>query len=331
MVVFCWGNRNWNYQLDVAVVTASCSKVKTMSFQIYFGLLVSLGFFSNCFCQEGESIVNDRAILTAIRETEVASEAPGIVQMIRVIPGEDVTKNQVLVKLNRDIFGAEYEVAKSELQISILESQNDVDLRYAKKSYQVNEALLSRSKNARRLHAKSVSKTEIERLELEVEQAQLSTEQAVLESEIASSRMRLQRKRKEIARINLSNRDIGAPFSGRVEELSVQLGQWVNAGQKIARLSDYSKMRAKAYFDSRWIFRIKKGNSANFEMNVGGREIVVVGKVSFVGSEVDVGSRFAVWVDLDNSNSDLIAGMRGILTIELQPEIPSHTSSSDND
>ncbi|MEM9412389.1 MAG: HlyD family efflux transporter periplasmic adaptor subunit, partial [Planctomycetota bacterium] len=247
-----------------------------------------------------------------------ASEAPGIIRSVQVSPGEMVGLGQTILKLNQDVFEAEYKASVSELEITELEARNDVNLRYAKKSLEVNQALLSRSEMARKTYAKSISRTDVERLELELEQAKLSAEQAALEADILTAKTKLQRNRMEISKINLDNRAIQSPIDGRVEEIYVQVGQWVNAGQKVARVIDPQHLQAKTLFDKKWIHKIKIGDPAQFSSEIGGQKVTVEGVVSYIGSVITPNQTFAVWVDVDNAQFKLFPGSLGKLTIQLQ-------------
>ena len=261
----------------------------------------------------------DTALLTPISDTLLASETPGIVRAILVEPGEDVYESNVLVELNKESFEADLRVAETEKSVAEIEASNDVDIKFAEKTYEVNKKLLERSRCARKQYARSVTQTDIDRLQLELEQSQLSKRQAQLTLDIATETTNLRSDMVGVAKLNLKNRNITAPIDGRIEQLFVQKGQWVNAGAPIARVVDLTSLRVKAIFPVENYLRIKKGNSARFSYKIGEREFEVDGEVTYVNSVLR-DNVFQVWVDIDNADLKLIPGVQGKLSVELTEE-----------
>lgn len=278
---------------------------------------IALGLQTTASAQD--SAVYDTALLTIVNDTIIAAEAPGIVRDIAVEAGSDVDNEEVLVKLNQESFEAEVNVTKARLAIAKLEASDDINIRFAAKSLEVNCKLLKRSLDARRAYEKSISKNEVDRLELEVQQAKLSREQAESQQKIASQNYDLEFANLGVAALNLDNRNVRAPFAGRVEQLFVQTGQWISAGAPIARVVDLKQLRIKAIFNQRYILGIKPGNQAMFSYSIGDTKFETSGRVTFVSSEIK-NEVFQVWVDIDNSELSLLPGVQGKLEIELQSQ-----------
>ena len=258
----------------------------------------------------------ETALLTAIRDTSLASEAPGIVQLIRVEPGGDVQASDTIVELNKDTFEAELRVAQAEKVVAEIEASNDVNIKYAAKTFEVNQKLFHRSEQARQQYAKAITRTDMDRLQLELEQSRLSQRQALLQLEIAQQTMNLKSDLVEVAELRLANREIKAPFAGRIEQVFVQEGQWINAGAPIARIVDLTSLRVKAIFPVQHYLRIKTGNRAEFTYLIGDKKFDAQGVVTFVNSVIR-DNLFQVWVDIDNSDLGLIPGVQGKLRVEL--------------
>ena len=259
----------------------------------------------------------DTALLTAIRDTSLAAEAPGIVQQIRVEPGSDVQISDVIVELNKESFEAELRVALAEKAVAEIEAANDVNVKFAAKTFEVNQKLLSRSELAREQYTKAITQTDMDRLQLELEQSRLSQRQALLQLQIAKQTTSLKSDLVEVAELRLANRDIKAPIAGRIEQVFVQQGQWVNAGAPIFRIVDLTSLRVKAIFPVQNYLQIKKGNLAEFSYQIGNQEFGTKGSVTFVNSVIR-DNVFQVWVDIDNSDRSLIPGVQGKLRVELR-------------
>lgn len=258
----------------------------------------------------------DEALVIAIQNTIIASEAPGIVNSIEVEPGDDVAVAQVLASLNREKYRAELEVAVAEEKIAVLQAENRVDLEFAQKSAEVNQKLLDRGQQAQAAYPKSITLTDLDRLQLELEQSLLSAKQAEMELAAAKLTAELRGRMRHVAEINLQQRNVSAPFGGRVAQIYVQPGQWINAGEPMVRLTDLSRLRIQAYFGKDVYHQIRKGSRATYEFSVGGEIVQVPVEISFVGSEF-IDGIFQVWADVDNSNGKLLPGLKGRLVVDM--------------
>ena len=261
-----------------------------------------------------EPPVSGSARLVPILNTRVASEAPGIVRNIDVKVGQTVSKDDVLVRLNDEMFVAEFDVALAEEEIASLEATNQVNIEYAQKSAEVAAAILEKSLGANRLFAKAIPATEIQKLQLELEQARLSGEQAAMELDVAAWTRTLKERKKHAAEVRLSSRKVHAPFEGQIAQLFVQPGQWVNAGEPIARLLNSDRLRAEAFFSEDLVREVKTGQHAIFEYTLAGEEVKVPAEITFVSSEIVEGI-FQVWAEFENPASYHLAGTEGQLTL----------------
>ncbi|MCF8000510.1 MAG: efflux RND transporter periplasmic adaptor subunit [Halanaerobiales bacterium] len=70
----------------------------------------------------------------------------------------------------------------------------------------------------------------------------------------------------EIAQENLEETQLKAPFSGVVTELSVQKGDYINSGQKVATLIDNSNYEVKANIDESELADLKVGQDVEISM-----------------------------------------------------------------
>lgn len=258
----------------------------------------------------------ESALLTAINDTVLTPEDAGVVREIHAQPGTDVQRADVIVVLNKETFAAELRVAEAEKVVAEIEASNDVNIQYAKKTFEVSQKLLNRSQRARQQYEKAVTQTDMDRLQLELEQSRLSQRQARLQLDIAHQTTRLKAEKVNVARLRLANRDIRAPIDGRIEEVFVQPGQWIDAGSPIARIVDLKSLRVKAIFPLEHYLNIQTGNSASYEYRMGERELELGAVVTYVSSVVR-DNVFQVWVDIDNSDLILTPGVQGKLRIEL--------------
>lgn len=267
------------------------------------------------------SVPGNLYTMTAVR---LSAKEPGVIESI-VELGDRVNIGQTIAELDQDLPRAQMNAAEKELAIARIESANDVDLRFARVSSKVNQAVLERSMAANRQYTKALSKTEIERLRLELQRSCLSLEQAERTSQSNQLNEQLAAEQVTIAEIQLSNRTIAAPISGLVTEVSIEKGEWVNSGQPIARIVNTDKLRFTGFADSREILPSAIAKTASLVVDFkgdmgrdGGRDSAndVEVTITFVNPEIDPASGlYEVRAEVDNRDQKMYSGLKSILKL----------------
>lgn len=263
---------------------------------------------------QSELEYNDARVV-AIRNTLIAAEAPGLIREIHFEAGAYIEQHATLITLNSETYQADYEIALAEEAIARLQASNRVKVEYAQKSAEVTENTLTKSVAANRQYSRTIPQTEIEKLQLQLEQARLSGEQALMELDAAEWTVKLKQKMTQGARVKLDSRTVRAPLSGTIAQVLVQPGQWVNAGEPVARIIDLNHLRVEGYFRQDLIRRVKVGSSATFTYTLDGETMRVLAKVSFVSPEVVEGI-FQVRADFENPKRLHVPGVQGKLVLQ---------------
>ncbi len=282
-------------------------------------LFTLLSLFLACSSLAGqETISYSNAQLTLIDNINVASLDPGVVEEIAVKPGDVVAKDELLVKLNSELFAAQANADEVTWKIAVQQSESDVDFRFSQKSFALRRKQLQKSQNAVREFNASISETEIDRLRLEQDQAMLSIEQAQMENCQAKLTATLREEQKKVSEIRLRNREILSPIDGIVAQVAFQKGESVSGGEAVVRVISLDKLRVKAFFSSEYALSVKVGQTAEFTFKRKGKEIRKKAMVSFVSPEVRPSERgFELWAEVDNSDRELLPGFKGALKIEI--------------
>ncbi len=265
-------------------------------------------------------VVTLQGVLDPIETLRLATRDPGIVTQVFVAEGSTVSAGDPIAVLNDEMVGAEVSAAKNELQIARQETKNDVDLQYAKISSEVNQQVLIRSRRASEQFAKSVSGTELERLRLEYERSRLSGLQAEREQDIHRLTESLKSDQLAIAKIRLKNRTIVSEIEGTVVEVFHTPGEFVNAGEPIARILNLNRLRVICDGSARKINPSQLSDEAVFKFaQPGGREISLPAKITFLSPEIDpVRQTFSIWAEIQNEAGVLRSGNVGQLEIKLK-------------
>ncbi|SFR98323.1 efflux RND transporter periplasmic adaptor subunit [Yoonia litorea] len=109
------------------------------------------------------------------------------------------------------------------------------------------------------------------------------------------------------AQEQLENAIIRAPFAGRLNDLTLDEGEFVDAGDIVAEVLDNDPLTVVIQVPQQALSRIETGQAAQVQFITGEER---VGQVSFIGGNADQQTRtFRVEVTVDNPQSRMPAGL----------------------
>ncbi|MFZ3152954.1 efflux RND transporter periplasmic adaptor subunit [Pseudomonas sp.] len=136
-----------------------------------------------------------------------------------------------------------------------------------------------------------------------------SNELIRLQSELAKARAEL-----DLARIQLGNTQINAPFAGVYDQRMVELGDFVQPGQSLLTLVDISQLKVSAQIAQQEVTQLKLGQPVKVEL-LDGRELQ--GELHFIAAAADPGSRsFRIEVKVANPQALRLAGASATLHVQ---------------
>ncbi|MEL6110361.1 MAG: HlyD family efflux transporter periplasmic adaptor subunit [Planctomycetota bacterium] len=260
-------------------------------------------------------LVIENAQTSLIQNTKIAAPVAGIIERVDIREGDRVAIDAPLVRLNRDLAQDELGAAKAALEAATLRSENDVNLRYARRTLQVRENEMRQSEIANETYSGAVSQMELEEIALQVDQAALAIEQAQQELLIARATSNEKAAAVAIAQTNLSRHQITAPVAGMVTEVDVAVGEWVEAGKPMVRVISLDPLRVECFVDGREHGRELIGRPVSFRVKGAKDESVLKGKVSFVSPELQpVTGQVRLWATVENPRG-IGSGLSGTLTV----------------
>ena len=120
-----------------------------------------------------------------------------------------------------------------------------------------------------------------------------------------------------IAAIRLENRTIKTKIGGVVVQVLNTPGEFVNAGQPIARILNLDRLRVVCSGNIKEIAPANVPKSGVFKIQVGDESIEVPAKVTFVSPEIDpVRKTYAIWAEVQNVDGKLTSGSVGRLEFD---------------
>ncbi|MEM9644446.1 MAG: HlyD family efflux transporter periplasmic adaptor subunit [Planctomycetota bacterium] len=275
-----------------------------------------------------EFVIPD-AQTSLIQDTNIAAPIGGLVREVIVQEGVGVSPGMTLLRFDDDEAQAELTAARASLDAALMESENDVDARYAERSLQVQQRELEQSQKANDSFAGAISGTELERLRLMVDQSSLAIEQARHDQRVAIAKAKEKQAAVRLAMTRLSKFQVASPVRGDVAEVSVEPGEWVEQGQPLLRVISLDPIRVECFIDGmrygkelvgtpvRYFVDRSMSDSPGTESPSLSEGVTLQGKVAFVSSELhSVTGQARLWATLDNPEQRVRAGMRGTLTIE---------------
>lgn len=294
---------------------------------LFRSLLTSCAFFAGLLLTtaavsaQTKPIVVESVLITAAEQVEVASGEAGLVSAMVAQEGQSLSEGALLVQIADD----EPQLAKrkAELEFGIAKRQyeNDIKVRFAKKSVEVAKAELRRANESIEKFRRSVSQTEIDQLQLAAERAVLEVEQAEHDRELAELTARL--KENEVAATNqmIARRRITAPISGIVVQLKRRKGEWVQPGEVVVRMVRLDRLRAEGFLNAKDVVGDLAGASVRFTTDLPGMpKAGFSGKVVFVSPEINpLNNQVRFWAEIDNPDRLLRTGAQGSLVIGGRP------------
>jgi RND family efflux transporter MFP subunit len=270
---------------------------------------------------QAQRIEIEAAQVSLIQNTLVAAPISGVVASVHVHEGDPIGLDTPIAQLDDEQAETELEAAEAAYEAARLEADNDVDARYAQRTLEVRQRELQQSVDANRTYSGAVSETEIDKLRLVVDQSRLAIEQAEHQQQVATAKAIEKVAAVQIARTRLAKYQILAPVDGLVVEVSVEPGEWVEAGKPIARLISLDPIRVECFVDGRKHGGELVGRKVEFSYSIDdenpqGDSIELFGEVDFVSPELNpVTGQIRLWATIKNPNQRARAGMRGRLVI----------------
>ncbi len=252
----------------------------------------------------------ESVVLRLLAEADVPAQEAGLLTNVAVREGDAVKKGALLAQIDDQVARMAERAAQLKYDVAQEKATNDVQTRFARKAAEVAEAELQRSTESVARFAKSVSQSQLDVERLNVEKTRLEAEQADHNQQIASLEMKSAENEVDAARVQLSRRQIVAPFDGTIVQVFVRRGEWVEPGQKALRIVNIDRLKAEGFLPASQANAKLLGAPIKLTLDLDGEQnATFTGKVSFVSPEVDpITGQVRIWAEIDNTIGRLRPG-----------------------
>lgn len=284
--------------------------------QIVILLSVVMTFTSFCTVsgQEAKQLHFSNAVVGILDDMKVPAKDSGILVNLKLKPGQKVNAGDVIGQLDTSDLEAERAVIEAERKLAEITAENDINVRFSRRSSAVSKKELDKSRQANLIYGETVSSTEIGRLELEAERAELSIERSILDQTTATTEVELQQKRIEALELRIADRQIESLIDGMIVAVPFSEGEWIDRGETAVRIIRMDRVEVVALADADEADLSLVGQPVTIET----KDADLTGTVTFVNPEINPASgRVQVRAEVDNPERQLRPGSRVKMVVEL--------------
>jgi macrolide-specific efflux system membrane fusion protein len=257
-------------------------------------------------------------LIRIVEQVDVPARETGVLAAVNASEGQIVVGGALLAQIEDTEARIAAERVKIELAIARRNAENDVNVRFAKKSVEVAKAELRRCLESVQRYPKSISDSEMDRLRLLVDKGGVEVEQAGHEFAVAAFTHQIKINESQAAEEKLNRHRITAPLGGVVVQVYRHRGEWVKPGETVLRILRLDRVRAEGFLKSPDVSPALQGREVKLTVdlpNEPGQEFP--GKIVFLDPEIDpLNSQVRVWAEVQNEALRLRPGMRAKMTIQ---------------
>ncbi|NCY02460.1 MAG: HlyD family efflux transporter periplasmic adaptor subunit, partial [Planctomycetia bacterium] len=245
--------------------------------------------------------------------------------------GDVVRRGDVIAKIDDNQPQMERRKAKAEHDQAVAKADSDVDVRYAVAAEKVAQIEFEKAAESDRKVPGSVTRVELNRLQLNEQKSELQIEQAQLEKKVSTLAAIAKGVEVDAAENAIERRLIKAPLDGVVVQVFPHQGEWMQPGDPLARVVRADKLRVEAYVDSaRFDPEQVRDRPVTAEVVLAdNRRERFKGRIVFTSPIVESGGDYRVFAEVENRQAEgtqqwlLRAGQTATLTIHSrEPPLP---------
>lgn len=240
----------------------------------------------------GRYLPNNKCRVQLIHDIEVPALEAGQIKEILVKENQRVSPVDVLAQIRDDIAVNQKEAAIKNKNVAEVDAKNDNRVKYARQSLDFATDIYQRKKKLYEDRG-SINFVEFREAQYQESQAQLQLDEAFTQQKVANEKLAVEQVNITAADAMIERHKVRSLLQqGEVAEIFVQKGEWVNRGDKVARVIDMENLKITGRADAKMIY----------PEQIDGRPVIVTLILPNDATETFTGR--VVRINLENSVSD---------------------------
>jgi multidrug efflux pump subunit AcrA (membrane-fusion protein) len=256
-------------------------------------------------------------------EVNVPAQEAGLLTAIEAREGMLVQVGALLAQIDDTAARHQKQVAEQEHMSAQATATSEVNVRHARAASEVAAADYQSVVLINRRNPGTITQSEQRKKELELRTAELRIEQSELEQKIAGFTSASKAAEAASAEAAIDRRRVRAPLDGIVVEVNRQPGEWVQPGERIARIVRMDRLRIEGFvkaadFDASELDHRPVVVEARLAR---GRVEQFAGKIVFVDPQIESSGEFRVRAEVVNRTEGRQFLLRPGMRVDMQVDV----------
>lgn len=258
--------------------------------------------------QQPESPAANRirdCLLKASAEVQLPAQEAGVLVDLLAFEGQEVKEKQLLGRIDDAQPRLQKKAAEAERAVSVEKSKSTINERYAAKASDVARKEWEKAIESNDRALNSVSQVEVMRLKLTWEKGLLEYERAQEERKVETLTVQAKDVDVEAAEDAIRRRQLIAPISGTVVELTPHVGEWLKPGDPVLKIVNMEVLKIEGYVNIKHFRQDQLRNrTVDAEVDMGTKVALnVKAKITFVSPVVEPGGEFRIKAEIQNGKN----------------------------
>lgn len=256
-----------------------------------------------------------QGIVTPVEYAVISAKIAGTLELLKVDSGDRRKSGDLLFGIDRQVLTNQVVVKEDEIKVKQAALQS-AEFAFKTAELSLHQAKLDYDRALRLKDSHAVSQAAFETAETSYKKAGMEVRNAEAAILNAKAQLKQSESNLTIAKKNLADSMIKAPFDCVVFETYVEENEYVSAGQKIMKLENHSKFEIICHISAVYYQDIRVGETAVEFLDASGS--LRRAKVTYKAPGIDPASRtFEIKIEVPPENN-VVSGMLSELVIILQ-------------
>jgi macrolide-specific efflux system membrane fusion protein len=190
-------------------------------------------------------------LVSLIADVDVPAEESGRLIAVHVGEGVVVMRDTLLAQIDDRQPQLDKFAAEMNRDAALARASDDIEVKYAEAQFDVADTELVQKEQINASSPGSIPVTEIRRLRLTRRRAELQIDKSKLDLKVAKMTADVEQAAVSLAEENIRRRKVTSSIAGEVIEMYRHVGEWVSAGDPVARVIKMDELRVEGFLSTR--------------------------------------------------------------------------------